>query len=115
MKRNVAVLDQISFVFIYESMILMHLEYAIDIWYSYKYRIKKILKRFKWDLCGFTMLFNFNNLIFVLIQAYDVFQKRLKKELQALVKDPPVGIHLDQESISSSLAEYVELILDSVL
>jgi ubiquitin-protein ligase len=32
-------------------------------------------------------------------------QKRLQKELQALLKDPPAGVHLDGKNISGNLAE----------
>jgi len=33
-------------------------------------------------------------------------EKRLQKELQALVKDPPAGVHVDANQIANNLAEW---------
>ncbi|XP_025111240.1 ubiquitin-conjugating enzyme E2 W-like isoform X2 [Pomacea canaliculata] len=37
----------------------------------------------------------------------DFASKRLQKELQAMTKDPPPGVQVDQESCSRSLSEWV--------
>jgi hypothetical protein len=46
----------------------------------------------KYCTCIYTCLFTF-------------FQKRLQKELTALMKDPPIGVKVDAESIYKDLSE----------
>ncbi|XP_041358131.1 ubiquitin-conjugating enzyme E2 W-like [Gigantopelta aegis] len=36
-----------------------------------------------------------------------ISQKRLQKELQALLKDPPVGVRVDSDRLSSNFSEWI--------
>ena len=47
------------------------------------------------------------NLAARIIKKTILFQKRLQKELQSMIKDPPVGIRVDQSSVKSSLVRCV--------
>ena len=81
---------QLVYISVWLSLILISTLFFVE--FDLYLYVHFFLFNSKYCTCIYTCLFTF-------------FQKRLQKELTALMKDPPIGVKVDAESIYKDLSE----------
>jgi hypothetical protein len=101
-----------SFVWVWSSYICMYITFwlnlrlvYISVWLSIILICTLFFVEFDLYLYVHFFLFNSKYCTCIYTCLFTFFQKRLQKELTALMKDPPIGVKVDAESIYKDLSE----------